>query len=150
SRGCGRSTRCGCRRSWCCSPPSASSPSPGRRWRQAGGSRAGCAAVRGNPSRFPFVAVLVTVEAVAIVLLGLLVAGLLRSHAEILRALHDLGVGVGDEGGEVGVATPVTRGAADADGHDVVGVSPDEQTVTVGVVGARQPTLLAFLSSGCL
>jgi len=40
-------------------------------------------------------AILVTVEAVAIGLLGLLVAGLLRSHAEVLRALHDLGAGLG-------------------------------------------------------
>ena len=36
---------------------------------------------------------LVIAEAVAIALLGLLVAGLLRSHAEILRALHELGAG---------------------------------------------------------
>jgi hypothetical protein len=36
---------------------------------------------------------LVIAEAVAIALLGLLVAGLLRSHADILRALHDLGAG---------------------------------------------------------
>jgi hypothetical protein len=38
------------------------------------------------------VLVLVVVEAVAIALLALLVAGLLRSHAEILRSLHELGV----------------------------------------------------------
>jgi hypothetical protein len=38
---------------------------------------------------------LVIAEAVAIALLGLLVAGLLRSHAEILRALNELGAGVG-------------------------------------------------------
>ncbi|NAZ88376.1 hypothetical protein GTR00_20125, partial [Kineococcus sp. T90] len=31
--------------------------------------------------------------AVAVALLGLLVAGLLRSHAEILRSLHALGAG---------------------------------------------------------
>ncbi len=31
-----------------------------------------------------------------VVLLGILVAGLLRSHADILKALHDLGAGVGD------------------------------------------------------
>ncbi|MEX1008507.1 MAG: hypothetical protein WD271_11755 [Acidimicrobiia bacterium] len=37
-------------------------------------------------------AVLVTLLGVVIALLGLLVAGLLRSHAEVLRALHDLGV----------------------------------------------------------
>jgi hypothetical protein len=31
-----------------------------------------------------------------VALLTLLVVGLLRSHADILRALHSLGVGVGD------------------------------------------------------
>ena len=35
---------------------------------------------------------LITLLAVAVGLLSLLVVGLLRSHAEILRALHDLGV----------------------------------------------------------
>ena len=38
--------------------------------------------------------VLVVAEAAAILLLGLLVAGLLRSHAEILRRLHELGAGM--------------------------------------------------------
>ena len=37
--------------------------------------------------------VLVVIEAVVLAFLALLVAGLLRSHAEILRALHDMGVG---------------------------------------------------------
>jgi len=41
---------------------------------------------------------LVVVEALAIVMLGILVAGLLRSHAEILRSLHQLGVGLDDGG----------------------------------------------------
>ena len=38
-------------------------------------------------------AVLVAVETVVLVLLAVLVAGLLRSHAEILRRLHTLGAG---------------------------------------------------------
>jgi hypothetical protein len=33
-----------------------------------------------------------------VLLLAVLVAGLLRSHADILKALHDLGVGVGEPG----------------------------------------------------
>ena len=40
---------------------------------------------------------LLVVEAAAIVLLGLLVVGLLKSHAEILRQLHDLGAGRAEE-----------------------------------------------------
>src|SRR5206468_11279377 len=43
------------------------------------------------PTRGPLMLAVVIAEAAAIFLLGLLVAGLLRSHAEILRALHDLG-----------------------------------------------------------
>jgi hypothetical protein len=106
-------------------------------------------------------AALMVVEAVAIALLALLVAGLLRSHAGILRALHDLGAGIGEPGahraqgaapGEVPVAA---AGAApnrglDEPAFDVQGVSPWDEAVAVGVVGARHRTILAFLSSGCL
>ena len=42
-----------------------------------------------------------------VALLAVLVAGLLRSHADILKALHDLGVGVGDPARRV----PATRHA---------------------------------------
>ena len=42
---------------------------------------------------------LAVVLSVVVVLLAVLVAGLLRSHADILRALHDLGVGVGEPAG---------------------------------------------------
>jgi hypothetical protein len=41
---------------------------------------------------------LAIVLSVVVVLLAVLVAGLLRSHADILKALHDLGVGVGEPG----------------------------------------------------
>ncbi|HVB93646.1 MAG TPA: hypothetical protein VND67_04945 [Acidimicrobiales bacterium] len=39
---------------------------------------------------------LVIILTVVVLLLTVLVAGLLRSHADILKALHDMGVGVGD------------------------------------------------------
>ena len=39
---------------------------------------------------------LVIVSTFVVLVLGILVAGLLRSHADILRALHELGAGVGD------------------------------------------------------
>ncbi len=42
-----------------------------------------------------------------VALLAVLVAGLLRSHADILKALHDLGVGVGDPA--MTVPAPVGR-----------------------------------------
>ena len=94
---------------------------------------------------------LLVVEAVALVLLGALVVGLLRSHAEILRALHRLGVNVGggvEPGGlraEIGVARRATSEVA----FDMVGTTPGGDDLAVGVVGAPHDTLVAFLSSGC-
>jgi hypothetical protein len=110
----------------------------------------------------------------AVGLLAVLVIGLLRSHAEVLRRLHELGAGVYDDdlplaAGGAGTRSPValgprpdirTRpgvagpsGERDAPGaaeaHDIAGVSPAGETVAVGIVGAPHLTLLAFLSSGC-
>jgi len=96
----------------------------------------------------------VAIQTVAIVLLGLLVVGLLRSHAEILRTLHELGAGLDPDSAGAGagvtraVAAPVRRGAST--GFDVTGTTPTDEVVRIGVVGARQSTVLAFLSSGCL
>ena len=100
--------------------------------------------------------VLVVIEAVVLAFLALLVAGLLRSHAEILRALHDMGAGrdpLAARGATSPVAPPTlapsAAGAVTA-GNDVAGVTPTGDAVVVGVAAAPQPTLLAFLSSGCL
>jgi len=104
-------------------------------------------------------AVLVTLLAVVLALLALLVAGLLRSHAEILRALHGLGIDMdpahaGDAGVTTSVGAPTIRSAEvpkrpSRGGVDVVGTSPEHDAVSIAVVGARHLTLLAFLSSGC-
>jgi hypothetical protein len=94
---------------------------------------------------------LVAIQTLAIVLLGVLVVGLLRSHAEILRKLHELGAGLDPDATpttSTAVPAPVRRTAST--GFDVAGVTPDEEAVRIGVVGARQSTLLAFLYSGCL
>jgi hypothetical protein len=98
------------------------------------------------------VAVLIAVEAVALAVLGLLVAGLLRSHADILRFLRDLDREV-DPGAERGVrshsrAAPVHDAGSPA--ADVVGATPTGDAITIGVVGTDEGTLLAFLTSGCL
>ncbi len=100
---------------------------------------------------------IVAVQAVAIALLALLVAGLLRSHAEILRTLHRLGAGLDPVGG--GLAGPTEGGRVSSgrpaghrsstSGFDVVGTTLTDEVVRIGVVGARRSTLLAFLSSGC-
>jgi hypothetical protein len=98
-------------------------------------------------------AVLVAIESLVLVLLTLLVAGLLRSHAEILRRLHDMGAGLDPDAVD---ASPVLRprgprattglGAA----HDIAGAGLQDAARHVPVVGVAHRTLLAFLSSGCL
>ncbi len=53
----------------------------------------------------------VIAEGVAIVLLGVLVLGLLRSHALILKALHELGAGLElEKEAGTGVTTATTGG----------------------------------------
>jgi hypothetical protein len=93
----------------------------------------------------------VIVEGLVIVLLAVLVAGLLRSHAEILRRLHALGAGE-----DVDRVAPVAMGPSrrptalsDAPVRDVTGVTPDGKTLSVALADSRGYTLLAFLSSGC-
>jgi hypothetical protein len=102
--------------------------------------------------------VLVVAEAFVIALLVLLVAGLLRSHAEILRRLHDLGAGL-EEGG---AATPDHRfnvqpgipapgdGEADDERLDLTGTGLGDDVLSVRVKGVDHATLVAFLSSTCL
>src|SRR5262245_25495132 len=99
--------------------------------------------------------VLVTLLAVVLGLVVLLVAGLLRSHAEILRALHDLGVDLDPSraanaapSGLVIRSAPVA-GEPAKPGRDVVGTTPGGDAVSIAVAEARHATLLAFLTSGC-
>ncbi len=83
-------------------------------------------------------------------------AGLLRSHAEILRSLHDLGVG---EHGERVTApahqtpnvipgVPEPRQSA-TPAFDIAGVKTDGAARRIAVVETDHTTLLAFLSTGC-
>jgi hypothetical protein len=90
------------------------------------------------------------VQVAAIALLGLLVIGLLKSHAEILRQLHELGAGRAEENGHP-VPVDLARGGADgATAHDLAGRTPAGEAAVVAVRGVGHDTLLAFLSSGCL
>src|SRR6202034_2028656 len=100
------------------------------------------------------VVALVIVSTFVVLLLGILVAGLLRSHADILRSLHELGVGVGDPSAVPAVSAPVTLaapasspglGAAPA----VAGVTPTGDARAIAVDNSDNLTLLGFLSSGC-
>jgi hypothetical protein len=96
----------------------------------------------------------VILEAVAIGLLGLLVAGLLRSHAEILRRLHHLGAGL-DLGpaGSTGSVQPVVLGTrpptTGLPTARISGSSPDGDAVSLALDRPDEQTLLLFLSSGC-
>jgi hypothetical protein len=99
---------------------------------------------------------LVVTVIVAVALLGVLVAGLLRSHADILRALHSLGAGIGDpldDGATTPVSTPIQLGRALAPERgdaapDVAGTTLAGDAVAITPTAAPR-TLLAFLSSGC-
>ena len=106
--------------------------------------------------------VLVALETAVLVLLVVLVAGLLRSHADVLRALHSLGARVGDPEVPADVSAG-TAGADPAASHarsparlsgpsgrrapDLVGVTPDGEVVAVAPGGT--PLVVAFLSTGC-
>ncbi|HMC39348.1 MAG TPA: hypothetical protein VKI19_06775, partial [Acidimicrobiales bacterium] len=94
---------------------------------------------------------------VAVALLGMLVAGLLRGHAEVLRALHGMGVDLDPSGprpaGPVAVAPPAPRptpGRPEAtDVIDLTGTTPTGDAITLAVTGVGHDTLIAFLTSGC-
>jgi hypothetical protein len=102
---------------------------------------------------------LVVALGAVVALLTVLVVGLLRSHAEVLRALHQLGVRVGSD------ATDPVRGSTLADVPDrradaapalgdravtdIAGLTPAGEAVRVALVGTSRTTLIAFLTTGC-
>lgn len=103
---------------------------------------------------------IVVILAVIVLLLTVLVAGLLRSHAEMLRAFNELGVTFGNSSEEVttAIAPPtrlahardrITESTGDGAVHDLVGTTPDGGAAGIALVGRDERTLLAFLTSGC-
>ena len=104
---------------------------------------------------------LVIAEAVAVALLGVLVAGLLRSHADILKKLHDMGSSLdpvldrspGTLSSSISGNDPIGNLSAPnrslGVAMDISGSTPTGESVVVGIAGSRSDTLLAFLSSGC-
>lgn len=89
---------------------------------------------------------LVIIEGIVILLLALLVAGLLRSHAEILRALDALGAGPG----AAAVPTRSARTGRAIAVDSLTGSTPQGGAGAVALTGQRGHVLLAFLSTGCL
>lgn len=116
-------------------------------------------------------AAVVAVLAVAVAVLTFLVLGLLRSHADILRRLHDLDGGLeGDAPARTGAAGrpagPRTVGREEVntfpgiqapperegftDTRDLTGVGVDDDALTIRVTEVQHRTLVAFLSGSCL
>lgn len=105
--------------------------------------------------------VVVTALAVVVAVLALLVAGLLRSHAVMLRRLHEAGVPELD--GELeGERSSLPLVPADQEtprpndtpagraGVDLTGVSPVGDPLVIAVAERRHDTSLLFLSADCL
>lgn len=93
--------------------------------------------------------VLLIVALIAIAVLTLIVFGLLRTHADILRALDRAGISLDDSAAAATVGpVPVGGPTRTQTAIDIAGTVPGGGPVSVSVGGA-QHTLLAFLSSGC-
>jgi hypothetical protein len=106
---------------------------------------------------------LVAAETAVLVVLAVLVTGLLRSHAEILRRLHELGAGLEPDDPDLErpaelparfavdgrVPAPAARGGF-TPARDLSGAGIADDALAVRVTGVPHRTLLAFLSSSCL
>lgn len=91
---------------------------------------------------------LVILEGVVIALLVVLVAGLLRSHAEILQRLEALDGGGESTGGRT-EGLQVARRAPKVAPASISGTTPSGSTSAIALRDTRGFVLVAFLSSGC-
>ena len=89
----------------------------------------------------------IVVEAVVILFLLVLVAGLLKSHAEILRELDRLGAHPNSETSRADRLKVTGLGRAPS--QEISGLDPAGMAVSVSLNQGRGETLLAFLSTGC-
>lgn len=92
--------------------------------------------------------VLVGIETLIIALLAILVAGLLRSNAEVLRLLASNSHGP-QEGGSHGT-TPILESDLVLEAQDIRGTDLSGAPVEVSILSRSGSVLVAFLSSGCL
>lgn len=97
--------------------------------------------------------VVVVLLAVAVGVMAVLVFGLLRTHAEILRALDRAGISLDDDASTSRSSVAESSDGADSGGQakvsDIVGTVPAGGPTKVAVTGVAHFTLLAFLSSRC-
>jgi hypothetical protein len=95
------------------------------------------------------VTILVAVETLLLVLMAIVVAGLLRSHAEILRR-------IGPPEADAGGSDVLAPGLPEPPSREGLRRAPKISGMTLGGDGIQvgsgsgRPMLLAFLSSGCL
>ncbi len=87
--------------------------------------------------------------ALLVVFLGMLVVGLLQSHAEILRRLDKLGVRLDDDSQGPRELASIGRKPIQTDVSDIVGVDTMGEPVVVSPLVGNDPTLIAFLSTTC-
>jgi hypothetical protein len=90
---------------------------------------------------------IVSIETVLLVILVVLVAGLLRSHAEILRRLGPADAPAAPARATDALAAPERAPGAPA--LPIAGSTPDGDALALDLSAPGAPTLLAFLSSGC-
>jgi hypothetical protein len=97
--------------------------------------------------------VLIVLETILLALLTVLVAGLLRAYATVLKRLHELGgAPTGPRQFRLDPPAPAALPEAREDwtaAHDVAGESVRGELVSTRVVGVEHDTVLLFLSSGC-
>ena len=94
----------------------------------------------------------VIVLALIVLLLGLLVVGLLRSHADILRRLESVGAGLDgahDHGGQGSQIMLTRKDSSPVIDRQVAGVTPAGDPVVLSLTAGSDPTLVAFLSTTC-
>lgn len=111
--------------------------------------------------------VALVVLSIVVAVLVVLVAGLLRSHALVLRRLHDAGLGLEDVVAVPGSSTlPMARAGADPAPRtrdtprpndapagrratDISGQTPEGGSVGIAVCDVEHDTVLVFLSADC-
>lgn len=90
--------------------------------------------------------------ALVVFLLGMLVVGLLRANADVLRRLESLGAGLEgapgshDHGQVTLTRKEESRRVAD---RTITGVTPDGEPLVASLASGSDPTLVAFLSTTC-
>lgn len=94
--------------------------------------------------------ILVSIETVVLILIALLVVGLLRSHAEIIRAVQSYGRALAEDAGEAYSHSLADTAGRAFDALGIAGETLDGAHVDYPLWATDdRDTLLAFLTTGC-